>query len=70
MAIMAARICVSVMLRRIAGEQRLDVERLWRHDDEVDAVARNVHAGKLVDDFIHLRDDDSSLEGGRFDDGG
>src|SRR4029077_18521995 len=56
--------------RRIAGEQRLDVEGLVRFDDEVDPVAGYVDARHLVDDLIHLGDDDARLEGGRLDDGG
>ena len=39
-------------------------------DDEVDLVAGYVDARHLVDDLIHLGDDDARLEGGRLDDGG
>ena len=53
----------------IAREQRLDVERLVRLDDEVHPVAGNVDARHLVDDLVHLGDDEAVLEGGRLDDG-
>jgi hypothetical protein len=56
--------------RRIAGEQRFDIEGLVRLDDEVDLVAGYVDAGHLVDELIHLGDHDARLEGGRLDDGG
>jgi hypothetical protein len=55
---------------RVAGEQRLDVERFWRHNHEIHAVARDIHSRQLVDYLVDLRDDDTSLESGRFDDGG
>ena len=54
-------------LRRVAGEQRLDVERARGLDDEVDPVAWDVDARQLVDDLVHLRDDDALLEGRRLD---
>src|SRR5271154_216350 len=54
--------------RRIAGEQRLDVKGSVCLDDEVDLIAGYVDAGHLVDDFIHLGDDDARFEGGRLDD--
>jgi hypothetical protein len=47
---------------RIASEQRLDVERLWRHDHEIDAVARNVHPRQLVHHLVDLCDDDAFLK--------
>jgi hypothetical protein len=53
---------------RVAREQRLDVERLWRHAHEIYAVARNIHARQLVHNLIDLGDNDASLESGRFDD--
>lgn len=52
-----------------AREQRLDVERPPRLDDEMHAVARNVDARHLVDDAVDLRDHDAVLERGGFDDG-
>ncbi len=54
-------------LRRVAGEQRLDIEARRRDDDEVHPVARHVDARHLVDQFVHLGDDDALLEGGRLD---
>jgi hypothetical protein len=57
-----------VIAGRVAGEQRLDVERLWRRDHEIYAVARNVHARQLVHNLIDLGDDNACLESGRFDD--
>ncbi|RMQ67513.1 hypothetical protein ALP99_05716 [Pseudomonas syringae pv. tomato] len=55
---------------RVAGEQRLDVERLVGHDHEVDPRGRNVHPGQLADvihQLIDLNDNDAIAEGGRFD---
>ena len=66
---MAVRICAFGDGGRIAREQRLDEERLVRLDDEVHAIARDVDARHLVDDFVDLGDDDAVLEGGRLDDG-
>ena len=54
-------------LRRVAGEKRLDIMRFWALDDEIDPIARNVHARQLVHDLVDLRDDDAALEGGRLD---
>jgi len=53
---------------RIAREQRLDEERLFRLDDEVYAIRRNVDARHPVDDFINLGDHDTVLERRRLDD--
>ncbi len=55
--------------RGIAGEQRLDEERLVRLDDEMHPVGRDVDARHLVDDLVHLGDDDAVLEGGGLHDG-
>ena len=52
----------------IAGEQRLDVEGLVRLDDEVHQVAGDIDARHLVDDLVHLRDDEAALEARRLDD--
>ena len=46
----------------IAGEERLDEERLFRFDDEMDAVARDIDARHFVDDLVDLGDDDPVLE--------
>ena len=54
---------------RVAGEQRLDIERLWRHDHEIYTVARNVYPRQPVHHLIDLSNDDASLESRRFDDG-
>ena len=54
---------------RVAREQRLDIERPPRLDDEMHAVARNVDARHLVDDAVDLRDHDAVLERGGLDDG-
>ena len=54
-------------LCRIAREERLDVEGLGRFHHVVDAVARHVDAGQLVDDGVDLRDDDALLERRRLD---
>ena len=53
----------------IAGEERFDIERLVGLDDEMHAIARNVDARHVFDDFVHLRDDHAVLEGGSFDHG-
>ena len=55
-------------LRRVAGEQRLDVERLGGLHDEVDMVARHVHPGQRVHDLVDLCHPDALLEGRRLDD--
>ena len=47
MAIIAIRIWISRNLRRVAGEKRLDIMRLGALDDEIDPIARNVHARQL-----------------------
>ncbi len=52
---------------RVAGEQRLDVERLVGHHDEIDPARRDVHARQFVDDLVDLDDDDAVAEGGRLD---
>jgi hypothetical protein len=53
---------------RIARKQRLDIEGLFRLDDEMHLIARNVDAGQPVDDLSHLRHDDAALEGRRLND--
>jgi len=55
-------------LRRVAGEERLDVMRRRRLGHEADPVGRDVDARQHVDDFIDLGDDDAAAEGGRLDD--
>ena len=54
---------------RIAGEQRLDVERPVGRDDEIDPVAGDVDPGHRLDDRVDLRHHDAVLEGGRLHDG-
>ncbi len=49
--------------------KRLDEERLFRLDDEMHAIRRDVDARHLVDDFIDLGDHDTVLERSRLDDG-
>ena len=55
-------------LGRVAGEERLDVMRLRALDDEVDPIARHVHARNGVHELVHLSDDDAALERGGLDD--
>jgi hypothetical protein len=55
-------------LRRVAGEQRLDVERIGRLHHEVDPVARHIDAGQLVQHRVDLCHDDTLLERRRFHD--
>ena len=52
----------------IASEQRLDVERPGRRDDEIDEIGGNVHARQLVHDLVDLDDDDPLAELGGLDD--
>ena len=54
---------------RIAREQRFDEERFVSLDDELHAVSRYVDTWHLVDDFVHLSDDDAVLEGSGLYDG-
>ncbi len=49
----------------IAGEKRLNIEGLARLDDEMNLIAGNVDARHLVDDFLHLSDDEPALESRR-----
>ena len=65
-AIIAISTCTGLMAR-VAGEQRLDVEGLVGHHDEIDPARRDVHARQLVDDLVDLDDDDAVAEGGRLD---
>ncbi len=49
--------------------KRLHEEGLVRLDDELHLIAGNVDARHLLDDLVHLGDDDAVLERGRLDDG-
>ena len=48
--------------RGIAGEEWLDIEGLSHRHDEMHLVAGNIDARHLVDDLLHLGDDQASLE--------
>ena len=50
-------------MARVAGEQRLDIERLVGDHDEIHPARRNVHAWQLVDDLVDLEDHDAITEG-------
>ncbi|RMO74330.1 hypothetical protein ALQ36_05224 [Pseudomonas syringae pv. primulae] len=55
---------------RVAGEQRLDVERLVGDHHKIDPRGRDIHAWQLADvvhQLIDLNDDDAVAEGGRLD---
>ncbi len=54
--------------RGIAGEEWLDIEGLARRHHEMHLVAGNIDARHPVDDLLHLRDDQSTLEARRLDD--
>src|SRR5580658_3678963 len=55
---------------RVAGEQRLDVERLRRDNHEIHPIARYVHARQRLHYLVDLRNNDAPLESSRFDDRG
>ena len=51
---------------RIAGKQRLDIERTRRFNHRIYPVAGDIHARHFIDNLVDLRDHNSLAEVGGF----